>query len=144
MIDLKLRTYRCGSPRQSGEGLRVGAVRYLPRGVRKEKYAKRDYFDLWLPILAPSQKLLHWFKSRTGDPQKLFEQYRQRYVKEMKATDARQVILLLAKIAEKQPIGIGCYCEDKNFCHRSILLELVRNAARDLVNLDRPAECDQA
>jgi len=125
MSNLNIRTYRCGSSRESGEGLRLGVVRYLPRGIQKEDYAKQDFFDIWLPILAPSQELLRWFTNRQGDPVKLFEQFRLRYEKEMKQTDARQVIKLIAELSKNQPISIGCYCEDENLCHRSILCRLI-------------------
>lgn len=51
---------RLGKPRLRGEGLRLGTVRRPPRGVKKADYARRDYFDLWLPELAPSQKWVSW------------------------------------------------------------------------------------
>ncbi len=44
-----IRIVRLGTPRHSEEGLRIGAVRRLPRGVPKSEYGKRDYFDVWLP-----------------------------------------------------------------------------------------------
>jgi uncharacterized protein YeaO (DUF488 family) len=49
---------RLGSPRRDGEGLRIGTVRRPPRGVPKEEFAKRDYYDVWLPILSPSVELV--------------------------------------------------------------------------------------
>ena len=49
---IQLTAVKLGSPRQPGEGLRIGTVRLLPRGVRKQDYARRNYFDVWLPNLA--------------------------------------------------------------------------------------------
>ena len=43
--------------RARAEGLRLGTVRRPPRGVRKADQATRNYFDLWLPELAPSAEL---------------------------------------------------------------------------------------
>ena len=51
---MSLRVVRLGTPRLRGEGLRLGTVRRPPRGVRKEDYAALDYYDVWLPGLAPS------------------------------------------------------------------------------------------
>lgn len=124
---MHLRTVRLGSPRTQGEGLRIGTVRYLPRGVRKSDLARRDYFDVWLPILAPSRKLLQQFKSGKGTTAQFFAAYR----REMKETDARQTIQLLAALARQTPIAVGCYCEDEAQCHRSVLIELIRDAAAE-------------
>ena len=121
---LHLRAVRLGSPRSRDEGLRIGTVRYLPRGVRKTDLAKRDYFDVWLPVLAPSRKLLQKFKAEAGTTDRFFAAYR----REMQETDARQTIELLAALARRTPIAIGCYCEDESHCHRSVLFELIRDA----------------
>ena len=53
---MAIRIVRLGTPRNSKEGVRIGTVRRSPRGVRKADYARRNYFDVWLPELAPSQK----------------------------------------------------------------------------------------
>jgi uncharacterized protein YeaO (DUF488 family) len=49
---MSIRIVRLGDPRVPEEGVRLGTVRRPPRGVRKEDYARLDYFDLWLPDLA--------------------------------------------------------------------------------------------
>src|ERR1700710_1761906 len=46
---LSLRIVRLGTPSLADEGLRLGTVRRPPRGVKKEGYARRDYFDVWVP-----------------------------------------------------------------------------------------------
>jgi uncharacterized protein YeaO (DUF488 family) len=128
-MPLHLSTFRCGSPRKEGEGLRIGTFRYLPRGVRKEDYAKKDYFDVWLPTVAPSRETLRSFKSK-GIDEKTWGQLVQRYTSEMrKSTESRQTILLLAEMAKETPIAVGCYCADENFCHRSVLKRLIEEAA---------------
>lgn len=119
------KSVQLGSPRSRGEGLRIGTARYLPRGVHKEDYAKLDYFDVWLPNLAPSRELLRQFKHDEVSLKGFFKKYRS----EMKETDARQLIQLLAATAQRTPISVGCYCEDERQCHRSVLADLIRAAA---------------
>ena len=125
-----LRTFRVGTPRKPDEGLRVGTVRFLPRGVKKEDYARLDYFDVWFPLLAPSAELLRWMKVRDWPSEQVrWSKFKERYIAEMKKTDARQAIKLLAELARATPLSIGCYCENESFCHRSILIELIEHAA---------------
>src|SRR2546425_40100 len=121
---LHVQPTRAGSPRQRGEGLRIGAVRFLPRGVSKRDYARKNHFDVWLPSLAPSRPLLTRFLKSGMPVAPFFRQYR----KEMENTEPRQVIRLLAEIAKRTPIAICCYCEDERRCHRSVLIELIRKA----------------
>ena len=52
---MAIRVVRLGSPRTPGEGLRLGTVRRPPRGVPKAQHASRDFYDVWLPDLAPSE-----------------------------------------------------------------------------------------
>ena len=121
---LHVQTTRAGSPRQRGEGLRIGVVRFLPRGVSKKDYAQKNYFDVWLPSLAPSRPLLSRFLKSGMPVATFFRQYR----KEMESTEPRQVIKLLAEIAKRTPIAICCYCDDERRCHRSVVIELIRKA----------------
>ena len=65
---MALRVVRLGEPRAEGEGLRLGTVRRPPRGVRKEQYAALDYFDVWMPDLAPSAPLVSWALSKPNEP----------------------------------------------------------------------------
>ena len=125
-------TFRIGTPRKPREGLRVGTVRFLPRGVKKEDYARLDYFDVWFPLLAPSSELLKWMKGREWPSEQVrWSKFKERYTSEMKKTDARQAIKLLAELARTTQLSIGCYCENESFCHRSILRELIEVGADD-------------
>jgi uncharacterized protein YeaO (DUF488 family) len=65
-----LRVVRLGEPRDPHEGVRIGTVRRLPRGVRKERYASDDWFDVWYPDLAPSAKLMKQGKAAVTDAQR--------------------------------------------------------------------------
>ena len=117
---MAIRVVRLGSARSAGEGVRVGTVRRPPRGVRKENYATHDYYDVWLPQLAPSAELVGWVRSRRDDPSgwKTFEK---RYRGELSTPDNRRLLELLAVLSRRTDFSVGCYCEEENKCHRSIL-----------------------
>lgn len=130
IVKLKLKTYQCGTARGKGEGLRIGTVRFLPRGVKKEDYIKYDYFDVWLPPVAPSRKLLAKFKKLDFDDKAIRDKFFELYEKELETdTVARQSVLLLAEIAKRTPIAVGCYCADEQRCHRSMLNKIIHKAA---------------
>jgi len=123
----RLATYRCGHDAPPARAaLRVGTVRFLPRGVPKARYATDGWFDVWLPGVAPSRELIRRFLHGGDLSQKAFFAA---YRREMKAAEPRQTIALLAAVAGHTPVAIGCYCEDESACHRSVLAELVRAAA---------------
>lgn len=124
---LKLHTYRLGTPRKRGEGVRVGTVRHLPRGVRKQDYVSGNYFDVWFPNVAPSAELLRWVHEK---PETRWTRFVERYIHEMKQPDSRHTIELLAEMAKRTPISIGCFYEDESHCHRSMLCDLIEQAAK--------------
>lgn len=129
-MPLKLSTYQLGTPRRKGEGLRVGVVRRPPRGVRKEDYERLDYYDVWLPLLAPSAELLSWIHARGADDDAAWVRFVARYRSQMRThTDARQAIALLARLAQSTPIALGCHCANEARCHRSVLRQLIAEAA---------------
>jgi uncharacterized protein YeaO (DUF488 family) len=124
---LKLSTFRIGSKPARHEGLRLGVVRLLPRGIRKQDYARRDQFDLWFPLLAPSRALLRWYKTKPPSAAH-FRAFTRRYRKEIAASgETRQAVALLAALARRAPLAIGCYCDSRQ-CHRFVLEEMIRKA----------------
>jgi uncharacterized protein YeaO (DUF488 family) len=123
---LKLSTFRIGEKHRRSEGLRLGTVRLLPRGIRAQDYARRDQFDLWFPVLAPSQALLRWFTAKPPSPQR-YRMFAARYRKEMARGEPRQAIVLVAEMARRAPIAVGCYCHHP-YCHRFALEQLIRQA----------------
>ena len=128
---MAIRVVRLGTPRTRGEGLRVGTVRRPPRGVRKADYAARDYFDVWLPELAPSAPLVSFALSQPFTPAR-WKTYERRYRREMQAPAAQRLLALLAALSLQTNLSIGCYCEDESRCHRSLLKELLRRAGATL------------
>jgi uncharacterized protein YeaO (DUF488 family) len=121
---MAIRVVRLGDPRAPGEGPRLGAVRRPPRGVRKEEYAARDYFDMWLPDLAPTTPLISWALSQPLTDQR-WKTFARRYRGEMRKPAARRLISLLATLSAGADFSVGCYCADEAHCHRSVLRELL-------------------
>ena len=122
---MTLRVVRLGTPRRPGEGVRIGTARRPPRGVRKTDYAKLNYYDVWMPELAPSQKWVSWALSQPWTDAR-WRKYARNYRREMSDPRARHLIELLAALSKKTNLSVGCYCEDENRCHRSLLRELLR------------------
>lgn len=118
---------RLGTPRRAGEGVRLGTVRRPPRGVKAAEYASRDFFDVWLPELAPSAPTVKWALSEPWTPAR-WTRYSRRYRREMDAPAARHLIALLAALSRTTSLAVGCYCEDESRCHRSLLRELLADA----------------
>lgn len=119
-----IRIVRLGSPRAQGEGLRIGTARRPPRGVKKKDYARLDYYDVWLPELAPSQALVSWALSLPWTDAR-WKRYEKAYRREMKAPQAQRLLELLARLSQQTSFSLGCYCEDERRCHRSILKKLL-------------------
>jgi uncharacterized protein YeaO (DUF488 family) len=118
---MSLVTYRYGTPRSENEGLRIGVARHLPRGVRREDWQRKNYFDIWLPLVAPSPELVFEYRHERIE----FKEFARQYRLQMKAPAARQGIQLVAVMACHEPVSLGCYCEDETRCHRSLLRALV-------------------
>ena len=121
---MAVRIVQLGTPRERGEGLRIGTVRRPPRGVRKEQYAARDFFDVWLPDLAPSQTLVRWVMAAPLTP-KRWAAFSRRYRREMRQPAARRLLTLLTALSAEANFSVGCYCEDETRCHRSVLRQLL-------------------
>lgn len=126
---MSIRIVQLGSPRAPEEGLRIGAVRYPPRGVPRSEYARRDIYDVWLPVLAPSAELLRLRRAAAHeephDDDAAWRQFARRYRKEMGHGDAVHVLDVLAAMSHGAAFSLGCYCLDLTRCHRSVLRELL-------------------
>ncbi|MEN9728730.1 MAG: hypothetical protein RL434_3096 [Pseudomonadota bacterium] len=117
---------RLGTPRLPGEGLRIGTVRFPPRGVAREARASGDWFDVWYPNLAPSAVTLREFRQAT-DPS-AWPRFARRYRREMQTPENRRTLELLAALSQHSAFSVGCYCADEAHCHRTLLRELLQEA----------------
>ncbi len=127
---MSVRIVRLGSPRLDGEGMRIGTVRRPPRGVRREDYAARDYYDVWLPTLAPTPETVKLALAATTDRE--LATFARRYRREMAQGDARHVLDTLAALSHTADFSVGCYCADESRCHRAILRGLLRERGASL------------
>jgi uncharacterized protein YeaO (DUF488 family) len=120
-----IQVVRLGTARARGEGLRLGTVRLLPRGVRKQDYAQKNFFDVWLPEVAPSRELVAYAQAQPWTDAR-WAAYVKRYLREMARPETQRVIAVLGALGKQTNFSIGCYCENPWRCHRSLLGELLR------------------
>jgi len=126
-----IKIVRLGSPRGPGEGIRIGTVRRPPRGVRKEDFASKDFFDVWFPNLSPSPELIKDAKS--ADDERSWSAFKKRFRAEMSLPEAGRELDLLAALSHQTHMSLGCYCENEQRCHRSVLRELLLERGADLI-----------
>jgi uncharacterized protein YeaO (DUF488 family) len=135
---MSLRIVRLGTPRLPDEGLRLGTVRRPPRGVKKEDYARRDYYDVWVPELSPSAELVSWLQSEPiTEPR--WARFVQRYRAEMKDAERDRLLALLTALSRQTDFSVGCYCETEEHCHRSVLRELFREHGAEMAGAETAA-----
>ena len=127
---MAIRVVRLGSPRGRGEGLRLGTVRRPPRGVPKREYATRDFYDVWVPELAPSEGLVK--QGLGAEDERSWRTFVRRYRAEMKRPPAARLLDLLAAFSRRADFSVGCFCADEARCHRSILRELLEEHGASL------------
>ncbi|HEX7485186.1 MAG TPA: DUF488 family protein [Vicinamibacterales bacterium] len=120
---MAIRIVRLGRPRAPGEGLRVGTVRRPPRGVPKAEHASRNFYDVWLPDLAPSERLVK--EALHAADERAWGGFAKRYRAEMKRPGAARLLVLLAALSHQTNLSVGCYCADEARCHRSVLKALL-------------------
>src|SRR5262245_1621728 len=103
---MAIRIVRLGTPRAPDEGLRLGTVRRPPRGVHRRDHSRRNYFDIWLPDLAPSAPLVRDALSKPWNAAR-WKSYSRRYLREMKSPPARRLIALLAALSGRTDLSVG-------------------------------------
>ena len=130
---MAIRVVRLGTPRASDEGVRLGTVRRPPRGVKKQDFARLDYFDVWIPELAPSEPLMKWAHAEPLT-EKRWAAFAKRYRREMSTPAAQRLIALLAALSAATNFSVGCYCEQESRCHRSLLSAILVDAGARLAD----------
>ena len=120
---MPVRIVRLGSQRGKDEGTRIGTVRRPPRGVPKAKFASQNWYDVWLPNLAPSVETMKLAQKAKTPVQ--WAKFIKKYRTEMATPENSHVIDLLAALSRQTNFSVGCYCENEAHCHRSVLRELL-------------------
>jgi len=121
---------RLGQPRAKDEGTRLGTVRRSPRGVRKQDFARLDWYDVWFPVLAPSVSTMKLGLGARTDAQ--WKAFARKYRAEMAAPAASQSLDVLSTLSHHANFSVGCYCENEARCHRSLLRELLSSRGADV------------
>jgi uncharacterized protein YeaO (DUF488 family) len=123
-----IKTKRWDDRRAKSDGFRLLICRYRPRALPKEK----ETWDLWWSHLGPSKELHAAYYGKHGQTPITWEEYRQRYLKEMKGEEQRESIAILAeKVAAGKIITLLCSsaCTDAAHCHRTLLKQLIEEHA---------------
>jgi uncharacterized protein YeaO (DUF488 family) len=118
-----VRIVRLGTERLPDEGPRIGTVRRPPRGVPKTEFARRNWYDIWYPNLAPSPETVKLGQLARTEAQ--WAAFARKYRSEMGQPNTARTIALLALLSHHGNFSVGCYCEDESHCHRSVLRELL-------------------
>lgn len=120
---MAVRVVRLGTARAADEGLRIGTVRRPPRGVPKARFAKDNWYDVWMPDLSPAADTVKLALGAASP--KDWALFAKRYRAEMSASTNGRVLDLLAALSHGANFSVGCYCGDESRCHRSVLRQLL-------------------
>jgi uncharacterized protein YeaO (DUF488 family) len=102
---MAIRIVRLGSKRARGEGLRIGTVRRPPRGVPKSEFASGNWYDVWLPNLAPAAETVKL--ALASESPKQWAAFVKRYRSEMASPDASRVLDLLTALCHGTDFSVG-------------------------------------
>lgn len=127
---MAIKVLRLGSPRARGEGVRLGTVRRPPRGVPKSEFGKRDYYDVWLPTLSPTQPLVTL--ALKAKDERAWKSFERKFRAEMRRPEAAHALDVLAALSHQTNFSLGCYCENEARCHRSILKKLLAERGAEI------------
>jgi uncharacterized protein YeaO (DUF488 family) len=99
--------------------------------VPKSEFAKRDFYDVWLPNLSPSEELLKEGKSAGGERE--WKTFTRKFRSQVNTGETGRILDLLAAFSHQTHFSLGCYCEDESRCHRSVLRELLAEREAELI-----------
>jgi uncharacterized protein YeaO (DUF488 family) len=124
-----IRTRRWNDPKKKSDGMRLLVCRYRPRALPKSD----ETWDLWWSHLGPSKELHAAYYGKHGQTPIEWEEYRRRYLEEMREQE-ESIGLLAEKVAAGKTITLLCSsaCTDATHCHRSLLRQLIEERAARL------------
>jgi uncharacterized protein YeaO (DUF488 family) len=128
---MAIRIVRLGTERAPNEGVRIGTVRRPPRGVPRSKFASGNWYDVWLPNLAPAPETVK--RALTSETERQWHSFVKDYRIEMARPEASRVLDVLAALSHGANFSVGCYCEDEARCHRSVLRQLLSERKAKIV-----------
>lgn len=124
-----IRTKSVESAIDPADGLRVLATRFRGRGMPASRY------DVWMPSLAPSERLLRQVQGSEITWAEFAREYRRELFMDG-PVDARSrtiknhgqkfTLRLLKQLAARGPVTLMCHCaEDETRCHRHELKKVI-------------------
>ncbi|MEN6475417.1 MAG: DUF488 family protein [Syntrophaceae bacterium] len=128
---MAVRIVRLGTPRLPDEGIRIGTVRRVPRGVKKSDYASGNWYDVWFPNLAPSPQTMKMGRNAKNAAQ--WKTFGRKYRAEMSTPENSRILDLLAALSHTCNFSVGCYCADEGRCHRMVLRALLLERGADML-----------
>lgn len=108
---------RAYDPPTRNDGYRVLVDRLWPRGVSKADLA----IDEWNRDVAPSDELRRWYGHR---PER-WDEFRERYRRELEQRAAREAITALAERARKRRVTLVFGARDAEHSQAAVLRELI-------------------
>jgi uncharacterized protein YeaO (DUF488 family) len=91
--------------------------------VPKTQYSSKNFYDVWLPTLAPSSETVRL--AQGAKTEREWRRFMRKYRAEMAAPESRTTLDLLAALSHQTDFSVGCYCPDESRCHRSVLRALL-------------------
>ena len=98
----------------------------------KSRFSAENWYDVWLPNLAPSAPLVASARAITTD-QAAWKRFAKRYEAEMAKPENSRVVDALAALSHDANFSVGCYCEDEKRCHRSVLRAILKRHGAKVV-----------
>ena len=123
-MPVAIRIVQLGTERVPSEGVRIGTVRRPPRGVPKSAFSTDNWYDVWLPNLAPSSETVKL--GLAAGSERRWSAFVRRYRAEMAKPENSRVLDVLAALSHGSNFSVGCYCADERRCHRSILRRVLQ------------------
>lgn len=116
---------------RKADGLRILATRFRGRGMSTSRY------DVWMPTLGPSERLLKAFQSGHRSWSKFAREYRAELFldgpidsrsRTIKNHGQKFTLRLIKQLARKGHVTLMCHCaEEQDQCHRHLLQNVIRS-----------------
>lgn len=113
----EIRVRRVYEAPSAADGARVLVDRVWPRGLRKDDARLTE----WAKEVAPTTELRKWYGH---DPDK-FDEFRRRYLAELKEPEPHAELARLRELAAKQPLTLLTATKEIEISQASVLAELL-------------------
>ncbi|MFX0575137.1 DUF488 domain-containing protein [Nocardia nepalensis] len=99
------------------DGTRVLVDRVWPRGIRKAD----AHLDEWMRDIAPSTELRKWY----GHQPERFDEFRRRYLAELRDAQHRDAVAHLREIASEHPVTLLTATRDVDHSQAAVLADWI-------------------